>query len=108
MAAFLLACLSAMVIAYALVALTTVNLWRLVPRGEDGNGADRPKRAVPGEALGRTRKRRCPEAAHRPPRAAAGRGARTAVAATDGLERAASVTAGEVGRAFVGARTCSL
>ena len=59
--------LSAMVIAYALVALATVNLWRLVPRGEEGNDEDRPKRVMPGGTLGMTRKRRCPEAAHRPP-----------------------------------------
>ena len=67
MAAFLLAFLSAMAIAYFLVALATVKLWRLVPSGEDGNGEDRPERAVPAEALGRTRKRRCPQAAPRPP-----------------------------------------
>ena len=45
--------LSAMVTAYALVALATVNLWCLVPRSEDANDEDRPERAVPGEALGR-------------------------------------------------------
>jgi hypothetical protein len=67
MAAFLLAFLSAMAIAYFLVALATVKLWRLVPRGEDSNGENRPERTVPGGALGRKRKRRCPEAAPLPP-----------------------------------------
>jgi len=50
---FLVVFLSAMVTAYALVALATVNLWCLVPRSEDANDEDRPERAVPGEALGR-------------------------------------------------------
>ena len=62
---FLVVFLSAMVIAYFLVALATVNLWRLVLRSEDGNDQDRPKRVVPGETFSRTRKRRCPEATHR-------------------------------------------
>ena len=66
--------LSAMVIAYALVALATVNLWRLVPRGEEGSDEDRPERVVPGGTLGRRGgKRRCPEAGHRPPTRRGGR-----------------------------------
>ena len=105
MSALLIAFLSMMAVAYALVAVATVKVWRPVPRGE-GRLEDRPERAVPAEALGKTRKRRCPEAAPRPPRAATGPGARTG-AATDGLERPASVTAAAVGRVSVGTRTCS-
>ena len=65
MAAVLVVFLSAMVIAYALVGLATVNVWRPVSHGkahEEGH----PERVVPG-VVGRTRKRRCSEAVHQPP-----------------------------------------
>ena len=65
MAAVLVVFLSAMVIAYALVGLATVNVWRPVSHGE-GHEEDRPERVVPG-VVGRTRKRRCSEAVHQPP-----------------------------------------
>ena len=65
MAAILMMLLSAMVIAYALVALATVQMWRLVPHRE-GNGDERRERLVDkGGAM--TRKHRCSEAAHRSP-----------------------------------------
>ena len=66
MSAFLVAFLSMMAVAYALVAVATVKVWRPLSRGE-GRLEDRLERVVPTEALGRTRKRRCPEAAHRAP-----------------------------------------
>lgn len=53
--------LSAMVIAYALVALATVKIWRSVPHSED-----HPERLVGGRG-GRTSKHRCSEAANRSP-----------------------------------------
>ena len=65
MAAVLVVFLSAMVIAYALVALATVKMWRPVPHRE-GHDEDRPEQLVDGEG-GRTRKHRCSEAAHRYP-----------------------------------------
>ena len=66
MSAFLIAFLSMMAVAYALVAVATVKVWSAVTYGERRH-EDRPERVVPGEALGRTRKRRCPEATHRAP-----------------------------------------
>ncbi len=65
MAAVLMVFLSAMVIAYAIVALATVNVWRSVPHG-GGRHQDHPERVVSG-AAGGTRKRRCSEPAHRSP-----------------------------------------
>jgi hypothetical protein len=79
MAAFLMVFLTAMVIAYALVAVATVKVWSAVTYGE-GRHEDRPERIV-SEAAGGTRKRRCPEPARRPP-CAAGRDA-CAVAVSD-------------------------
>ena len=67
MSAFLIAFLSMMVIAYALVAVATVNVWRPVSRGE-GRLEARPERVVY-ETAGATRKRRCPRSVRRPPRA---------------------------------------
>ena len=66
MAAFLLVFLTAMVIAYALVALATVKVWSAVTYGEGRRHEDRPERIV-SEAAGGTRKGRCPEPARRPP-----------------------------------------
>ncbi len=63
MAAILIMLLSAMVIAYALIALATVQMWRLVPHRE-GNGDEWAERLAD-EGDARTRKRRCSEAAHR-------------------------------------------
>jgi len=56
---------TAMVIAYALVALATVKVWGAVTYGE-GRHEDRPERIV-SEAAGGTRKRRCPRSVRRPP-----------------------------------------
>ncbi len=57
--------LSVMVIAYALVALATVKIWRLVPHRED-HDEDRPERLVD-RGDGRTSKHRCSEATYRSP-----------------------------------------
>lgn len=62
-ATFLLAFLSAMAVAYALVALATINVWR--PQIESYHEG-RPERVVAGPAGG-TRKRRCFGSARRPP-----------------------------------------
>ena len=70
MAAFLIAFLSMMAVAYALVAVATVNVWRPVSRGE-GRLEDRSERVVY-ETAGATRKRRCPRSARRRPRARGG------------------------------------
>ena len=64
MAAFLVAILSMMAVAYALVALATVNVWRPVSRGE-GRLEDRPERVVY-ETAGGTRRRRCFRSVRRP------------------------------------------
>ena len=64
MSALLIAFLSMMAVAYALVAVATVKVWRPVPRGE-GRLEDRPERAVY-ETAGATRKRRCPRSVRRP------------------------------------------
>ena len=66
MAAFLMVFLTAMVIAYALVAVATVKVWGTVTYGEGRRHEDRPERSV-SEADGGTRKRRCSEPARRPP-----------------------------------------
>ena len=58
MSAFLIAFLSMMAVAYALVAVATVKVWHPVSRGE-GRLEDRPERVVY-ETAGATRKRRCP------------------------------------------------
>ena len=60
-AAFLVAFLSAMVVAYTLVALATINVWRAVPQDASHHG-DHPRR-VADEATGTKRGRRCPQAA---------------------------------------------
>jgi hypothetical protein len=65
MVAVLVVFLSVMVIAYALVALATVKIWRFVPHCEV-HDEDRPERLVDGGG-GRTSKHRCSEAAHRSP-----------------------------------------
>ena len=65
MAAILVVLLSTMVIAYALVALATVQIWRPVAHRE-GDGDEWPERLVD-EGDARTRKHRCSEAAHRSP-----------------------------------------
>jgi hypothetical protein len=70
MSAFLIAFLSMMAVAYALVAVATVNVWRPVSRGE-GRLEDRPVRVVY-ETAGATRKRRCPKSVRRRPRARGG------------------------------------
>jgi hypothetical protein len=57
MSAFLIAFLSMMAVAYALVAVATVKVWRPVSRGE-GPLEDRPVLVVY-ETTGTTRKRRC-------------------------------------------------
>jgi hypothetical protein len=70
MTAFLIAFLSMMAVAYALVAVATVKVWRPVSRGE-GRLEDRPERVVY-ETTGTTRKRRCPRSARRRLRARGG------------------------------------
>jgi hypothetical protein len=64
MSAFLIVFLSMMAVAYALVAVATVKVWRPVSRGE-GRLEDRPERVVY-ETAGATRKRRCPRSVRRP------------------------------------------
>ena len=64
MAAFLVVFLTAMAIAYATVALATVNVWRLASGGESRR-EDRPERVAPGP-VGETRSR-CSGSAHRSP-----------------------------------------
>ncbi len=63
MSAFLIAFLSMMAVAYALVAVATVKVWRPVSRGE-GRLEDRPERVLY-EAAGDTSKRRCFRSADR-------------------------------------------
>jgi hypothetical protein len=65
MSAFLIAFLSMMAVAYALVAVATVKVWSAVTYGERRHEV-RPERIV-SEAAGGTRKRRCSEPARRPP-----------------------------------------
>jgi len=86
MAAFLMVFLTAMVIAYALVALATVKVWSAVTYGE-GRHEDRPDWIV-SEAAGGTRKRRCSEPARRPP-CAAGRDACAVAVSGHGRKRRA-------------------
>ena len=57
MAAFLVVVLSALGVAYALVALATVKVWRVTPDGE-GRSEDRLRRIAP-EAADVRRGRRC-------------------------------------------------
>ena len=70
MAAFLIAFLSMMAVAYALVAAATVKVWRPLCRGE-GRLEERPERVVY-ETAGATRKRRCPRSVRHRPRARSG------------------------------------
>ena len=65
MAAVFVVLLSTMVLAYALVALATVQIWRLAPHRE-GDDDEWPERLVD-EGGARTRRHRCSEAAHRSP-----------------------------------------
>ena len=70
MSAFLIAFLSMMAVAYALVAVATVKVWRPVSRYE-GRLEDRPERVVY-ETASATRTRRCPRSVRRRPRARGG------------------------------------
>ena len=71
MSAFLIAFLSMMAVAYALVAVATVNVWRPVSSRGEGRLEDLPERLVYETALA-TRKRRCPRSVRRRPRARGG------------------------------------